>query len=109
MKGPASRRTWRTLAAPCATRREGSSAVSSAAERSQPGLRASVSPGALRDDLTAVAGCVMQAFPAAVASGVLDKVTVSKLAAVFGQVKNASLLADGIALAGGVTWRIGDL
>src|ERR1039457_5160326 len=51
----------------------------------------------------------MQGFPAAVASGILDRVTVSKLAAVFGQVKNASLLADGIALAGGVTWRIGDL
>lgn len=68
-----------------------------------------VSPGSLRDDLTAVAKCAEQAFTAAVASGALDKVTVSKLAAILAQIKDASLLGDGIELAGGVTWKVGDI
>jgi hypothetical protein len=63
----------------------------------------------LRDDLVDLAGCVEQAFTVLVATGALDKVAISKLATLFGRIKSASLLAQGIALAGGVTWKIGDL
>lgn len=68
-----------------------------------------VSVGALRDDLVAVAGCVEQGFTHLLKVGALDKVKVSELAALFGKIKAAAVLADGIALAGGVTWKLADL
>ncbi len=68
-----------------------------------------VSLSALRDDLVAVAGCVEQAFPALVAAGTLNSVSVGTLTALFKGIETAALLAEGIALAGGVTWKISDL
>lgn len=68
-----------------------------------------VSISALRDDLVAAAGCIEQDFTNLIKSGALDKVGVDKLATLFGKIKSASLLANGIAIAGGVTWKIGDL
>lgn len=67
------------------------------------------SVSALRDDLVEVAGCVEQTFTNLVKSGALDKVKGNTLAALFGKIKGASLLANGIAIAGGVTWKIADL
>ena len=67
------------------------------------------SVSSLRNDLVAVAGCVEQAFPALVAAGTLNSVSVGTLSALFSRIEAASLVANGIALAGGVTWKIGDL
>lgn len=64
---------------------------------------------ALRSDLVAVAGCVQQQFPALIASGALSSVSVGKLTDMFNLIEASSLVADGIALAGGVTWKISDL
>jgi hypothetical protein len=68
-----------------------------------------ISPGSLRDDLTLAAGCVYDSFMTAVSTGQLDKVPVQKLGAALGQIKKGALLAEGIQLAGGVTWKIADL
>lgn len=68
-----------------------------------------ISASTLHDDMVAVAGCIEQAFPALVASGALNKVAVGKLASIFGAIKGVSALATGIALAGGVTWKVSDL
>ncbi|WP_433615775.1 hypothetical protein ACQP2P_12675 [Dactylosporangium sp. CA-139114] len=68
-----------------------------------------LSIGALRDDLVAVAQCVYESAQDALKHGKLDKVKVNKLGSILGNLKKASLLARGIEVAGGLTWKIGDL
>jgi hypothetical protein len=69
----------------------------------------SITTGHLRDDLLSVAGCIKDSFMASVAAGQLDKIKVDKLASALGNIKKASLLSNGIQLAGGVTWKLADL
>lgn len=63
----------------------------------------------LRDDLLAVLDCLEEQFPTLVASGALDNMSVGELSDLFNTIEGASLVAKGIELAGGVTWKIGDL
>jgi hypothetical protein len=69
----------------------------------------SVSASALRDDLVLLSGCVEQGFKDLIKSGALDKVAVSKYTTLFATIENASVVGNGISLAGGVVWKVADL
>lgn len=69
----------------------------------------SISPSILRSDVTAGMSCLIEGYKLGVSSGLLDSWTVSKAAGILASLKSASLLATGISIAGGVTWKIGDL
>jgi hypothetical protein len=68
-----------------------------------------VTVGALRSDLVAMGECVLKSFTASVNGGLLNKVSVGNLSSTFGVLSKVSVATQGLELAGGLIWKIGDL